>query len=223
MTRNDSGFTLIELAIVTTVIGIIASVAVPNLISSRAIANERAVIATLRTVSTAQAQCWSQKVVDTDGDGCGEALSLGELAGTVGLRNGAMKLTPPSLPVSLGTLNPAGQAMGRGYLIALYLPNAAGQGLVGSPTNLASVDADLAESAWSCLAWPIIRGNTGNQTFFVNQIGEILVARQANYSGSSSMPPAGAALTGVPSNVIVGGLLATEAVGADGNFWNTLR
>lgn len=223
MTRCDSGFTLIEIIIVTAVIGIIAGVAVPNLVTSRGIANERAVIATLRTISTAQSQCWSQRVVDTDSDGAGEALSLVELAGVVGLRNGSMKLTPPSLPVSLGSLNATGQATVKGYLIALYLPNAAGQGLLGTPTNLASVDANLAETAWTCVAWPLTRGNTGNSTFFVNQAGEIVVARQAAYSGTGSAPPCGAALVGVPSNVIIGADLATDAIGADGNLWNTLR
>lgn len=223
MTRSDSGFTLIEIIIVTAIIGVIAGVAVPNLITSRSIANERAVISTLRTISTAQSQCWSQRVVDTDSDGCGEALSLGELSGVVGLRNGALKLTPPSLPGSLGTANATGQATAKGYLIALYLPNAAGQGLLGTPANLASVSADLAETAWTCVAWPLTHGNTGSATFFVNQAGEIVVSRLATYSGTSSVPPAGAALVGVASNIIVGGDLACDAVGADGNLWNTLR
>jgi len=223
MTRTDSGFTLIEIVIVTAVIGILAGVAVPNLITSRAIANERAVIATLRTISTAQAQCWSQRVVDTDGDGGGEALSLVEMAGVVGLRNSATKLTPPSLPVTLGTQNVAGQTMSRGYLMALYLPDATGQGLIATPANFGSVDADLAETAWTCLAWPVTRGNTGNATFFVNQSGEIVASRQATYSGNVSIPPCGAALVGIPSTSIVGGDLAADTIGADGNRWNTLR
>jgi len=223
MTRSDSGFTLIEIIIVTAVIGIIAGVAVPNLLTSRAIANERAVIATLRTISTAQAQCWSQRVVDTDGDGCGEAMSLEELSGTIGLRNGPMRLRPATLPLSLGTLDAAGMAITKGYRVALYLPNAAGQGVIASAANLAGVHADLAETSWSCVAWPLNRGGTGQATFFVNQTGEIVVARRATYSGNTSMPPCGAALVGVPSNVITGGDVAADTVGADGNLWNTLR
>jgi prepilin-type N-terminal cleavage/methylation domain-containing protein len=223
MTRSDSGFTLVEIIIVTAVIGIIAGIAVPNLITSRSIANERAVIATLRTISTAQAQCWSQRVVDTDGDGCGEAMSLAELSGTIGLRNGALRLRPATLPLSLGNLDPVGQVITKGYRVALYLPNAAGQGMIASAANLASVNADLAETSWSCVAWPLNHGGTGQATFFVNQTGEIVVARRATYSGSTSVPPCGAALVGVPSNVITGGDLAADTVGADGNLWNTLR
>lgn len=223
MIRNDSGFTLIEIIIVTAVIGIIAGIAMPNLITSRSIANERAIIATLRSISTAQAQVLSQRVVDADSDSCGEALSLAELAGLVGLRNSATMLVPPSLPASLGMLNAAGYATTRGYLIALYLPNAAGQGLIGSASNLGSIDTNLAETSWSCIAWPLTRGNTGSATFFVNQTGEIVASRQATYSGAGSVPPCGAALVGVPSTVIVGGDLATDAIGADGNLWNTLR
>jgi prepilin-type N-terminal cleavage/methylation domain-containing protein len=223
MTRRDSGFTLIEVLIVTAVIGVIAGIAVPNLLTSRTVANERAVIATLRTISTAQAQCWSQRVVDVDGDGCGEAMSLAEMAGSIGLRNGPMKLWPATLPTSLGMISPSGYTTAKGYQLAVYLPDGAGQGLLAIPANLASVNADLAETAWTCVAWPLTRGGTGNATFFVNQAGEILVARQATYSGGTSVPPCGAALVGVPSNVIIGGDLAADTIGADGNRWSTLR
>ena len=48
------------------VIGILASMAVPNLIGSKATANERAVLATLRTIATAQTQVMGARAVDID-------------------------------------------------------------------------------------------------------------------------------------------------------------
>ena len=51
---RNQGFSLIELLIVVSVIGIIASIAIPNLIQSKAAANEAAAIAYLRSWTTAQ-------------------------------------------------------------------------------------------------------------------------------------------------------------------------
>lgn len=223
MVSTESGFTLIELMIVTAIVSIVAGVAVPNLVSSRAVANERAVVATLRTISTAQTQCQARAVLDADHDGRGEALGLAELAGMVPLRDGSAALTPTALAASLGTLDPAGYAGSKGYMIALYLPDAVGDGVLGSPANAAAIDADQAEIGWACVAWPRSRGRSGSSTFYINQTGEILVAKDAAYNGTVSVPLPGAAMTGVPATTIVGGQLAADTVGADGNTWRILR
>jgi prepilin-type N-terminal cleavage/methylation domain-containing protein len=52
MKRNDKGFTLIELMLVVTILGIIAAIAIPNFISMQDRANEGRVKANMHTLQT---------------------------------------------------------------------------------------------------------------------------------------------------------------------------
>ena len=53
--NNRAGFSLIELLIVVTIIGIVASIAVPNLLASRRAANEGSAQQSMRTISSCEA------------------------------------------------------------------------------------------------------------------------------------------------------------------------
>ena len=216
--RSENAFTVVELTIVVSVIAILTAIAVPALISARMTANERVVLASVRSISSAQARFRMQKSCDVNGDGVAEFGTIGELLGADAVRGAAEPLDPPLLSRQLSVLFTGTYHLASGYFFAVYLPDATGLGLNAS-TDAMSVDPVLASGCWTCLAWPAQTGVSGNTAFFVNQQGEILRSVGTDYSGSSVVPPPGAALRSGNPHSIVGGELATYGTGADGRRW----
>lgn len=233
------GFTLVELMIVVVIIAIIASMAVPNMLGSRKAANESAAIATLRQLSSSQAEARTSGVIDGDGDGVGEYAYFGELAGThfvrafiggVQVLSPSIKLQPPVASGAFGNVQ-NGRVTRSGYLFRVFLPGLAGVGIpeaAAGGAELATLpDADLAEAVWCAYAWPVNHGNTSNRAFFINESGDILQFQNSNkrYSGPVG-PAADAAFVngGVVGSINQPSSAAhPQKLGMDGEVWTNVN
>jgi len=143
---HTSGFTLIELMIVVSVIAVIAAIAIPNLLRSRLAANESSAAGAMRTISTSEVAFQQTGFQDADGDGAGDYGTLPQLADPDG--GGA---TEPFIDDVLG----AGQKAGYTFTVNV---------VPGDPSTA---------STYTAIASPVSQNNTGVRQFFVDETGVI--------------------------------------------------
>lgn len=196
--------------------------------TARLNANEAAAIATLKNISSAQAQCQACAVIDANNNGAGEYGFFAELGGGQPVRKdevggvGTVKISPPVLSHAFTRVE-AGQVVRSGYVFQIWLPGKKVQAVAEAGSGGAAgceIDAAKAEVMWCAYAWPCDAGTSGNRAFFVNQAGDVLMCHNKGgaYSGSGKAPLPTAAFEQKGSGDL-GGRIAANAVGHDGQHW----
>jgi hypothetical protein len=199
----------------------LAALASGGLGEARLNANESAAIATLKNISSAQAQCQASGVIDANGNGAGEYGFFAELAGTTPVRGGTQHISPPVLSSAFG--NVANSRVTRsGYAFQMFLPDAKAAGVVEAATGGAgdvAVDPGQGEVLWCCYAWPTDCGKSGKRAFFVNQGGDVLACSNtsARYTGWDKAPAFTAAFQ--RGSRTMADPVAANTAGNDGETW----
>lgn len=204
--------------------GSAARITVPRALlqSARMNHNESAAIATLKNISSAQAQCQACGVIDANRNGAGEYGTFAELAGRDVVRGGTGPIAPPVLSTAFGRVE-NGVVTRSGYCFRLFLPAKDGSPVAELPNGGAdanAIDAAAAETKWCVYAWPLEAGVTGQRAFFIDHRGDVLGSRNEDgrYSSAAKGPAASAAhAAGEPAKL--GSRLAVNMLGLDGLMW----
>jgi hypothetical protein len=183
--------------------------------------NESAAIATLKNISSGQAQCQACGVIDENQNGIGEYGTFAEMSGRAMVRGGKVKIQPPVLSVAFGDVE-HGVVVRSGYCFRVWLPGKDGAPVGESEAGglpAPAIDAKAAETLWCVYAWPAEAGRTGQRAFFLDQSGNVhgCLNTDGRYSGSKA--PAPDAVREPGSNGTLAAPAATNATGIDGQTW----
>ncbi len=171
---------------------VVASIALPKLMSERVESNERAAVKVLKDVAHAEATCRDKRWIDLDRDGRGEFATLEELGGHAPLRGGAAMIDPPLLAQSFERWS-SGASVLSGYVFRVDLEGRDGKALSrveSSPSN--AIDSDHSEKNFVAFAWPVDYGTSGRKVFALDASGGIWTsdnsASTQHYSGFDRAP-----------------------------------
>ena len=189
--------------------------------ATRMHATESSAIATLKNISSAQAQCQASGVIDANGNSAGEYGFFAELAGSAPVRGNTQRMSPPVMSSAFGKVD-GSRVTRSGYVFQMFLPDAKAHGLAEAHTGGSGevpVDHGQAEVLWCCYAWPTDCGKSGTRAFFVNQSGDVLASpnKGTRYCGWQHGPAFTAAFR--RGSATMADPVAANTVGNDAETW----
>lgn len=196
-----------------------AGLVVPNVLSANLNHNESAAIATLKNISSGQAQMQASGLIDANENGSGEYAFFAEMSGAVPVRGSGRHCSPPVLGQRFGKVV-NGRVHTGGYVFQMFLRGRDGKWVAEAANgggDGVAVDASRSETEWLCYAWPESHDWTGKRAFLITHGGDVLACNlhARAYSGEDGPEPGVAGWMLRDGNPVI----AANETDPIGNLW----